>query len=348
MALSTIKPAGGGDYTTFAAWVAAVQLNGDQEDADCYAGGDLGELVLDEESGWTNTGSIITGKDSPLGINKTADRSSVSWIGLDIYCATSVTIHDFFIDYPPIWFRNFGHGTHDVVFYNNVIDVNFVSNDLISLVAFSLDPVSASGGISCVLRNNVVYWRGPDNGGTSAVFSATAQQGGDGDGPPVSVTLYNNTFCSKQDGDGSTTPFYGMKWNDGGWSYTVICENNAVFSTVAGGADYILVDNGTPAVITAFNNNLSHDATAGTFGGTGNLASQTTSGLVTDRQLNAYPQTGSALIDAGKTEIGFSTDIAGTTRPQQSAWDIGAFEWILPPPVFGGGGGRFWRHRRRG
>lgn len=38
--------------------------------------------------------------------------------------------------------------------------------------------------------------------------------------------------------------------------------------------------------------------------------------------------------DAGRVTAGFATDIIGTSRPQGSAWDIGAYEYIVggPPP----------------
>ena len=37
-------------------------------------------------------------------------------------------------------------------------------------------------------------------------------------------------------------------------------------------------------------------------------------------------QSGSGAIDTGDTISGFSDDYWGTTRPQDSAWDIGAYE----------------------
>ena len=56
MATSTIKPAGGGDYTTLAAWEDwADGQPGPLEEAECYAGGDLGEVTLEN---WTPTPRI--------------------------------------------------------------------------------------------------------------------------------------------------------------------------------------------------------------------------------------------------------------------------------------------------
>jgi len=60
MPTHTIKPAGGGDYTTLQAWETAVDgMAADTYIAECYSGGDLGQVVFDT---WTNTsiGKITT------------------------------------------------------------------------------------------------------------------------------------------------------------------------------------------------------------------------------------------------------------------------------------------------
>ena len=44
-------------------------------------------------------------------------------------------------------------------------------------------------------------------------------------------------------------------------------------------------------------------------------------------------QARSPAIDTGATISGFSTDILGVSRPQGAAWDIGAYELIVIPPV---------------
>lgn len=48
-------------------------------------------------------------------------------------------------------------------------------------------------------------------------------------------------------------------------------------------------------------------------------------------------KSGADCIDAGSTDTGDipnSIDIIGTTRPQGTAWDVGCWEYVAPPPVF--------------
>jgi hypothetical protein len=62
-------------------------------------------------------------------------------------------------------------------------------------------------------------------------------------------------------------------------------------------------------------------------------------GLETNPNLDASykPQTGGPAVDAGITLTNFTTDRIGTSRPQGSAWDIGAYELITgggPSPTY--------------
>lgn len=71
-----------------------------------------------------------------------------------------------------------------------------------------------------------------------------------------------------------------------------------------------------------------HNAYSGTWSGT---CTSCVSGLTTSDLMNAAGgnfqlATPSAARDAGTTLVAFSTDYAGTTRPQGAAWDIGAYE----------------------
>jgi hypothetical protein len=45
--------------------------------------------------------------------------------------------------------------------------------------------------------------------------------------------------------------------------------------------------------------------------------------------------TGSSLIDSAETQTAFADDIIGTSRPKLTAWDIGAYEYVLPSFTFG-------------
>lgn len=78
-------------------------------------------------------------------------------------------------------------------------------------------------------------------------------------------------------------------------------------------------------------NNASEDATAPGLNSQTGIADPFTNSAAGDFSLVE----GSALVNAGTTIATFSTDIAGTARPQGAAWDIGAFELPVggPSPV---------------
>jgi|2_EtaG_2_1085320.scaffolds.fasta_scaffold02697_5 parallel beta-helix repeat protein len=88
------------------------------------------------------------------------------------------------------------------------------------------------------------------------------------------------------------------------------------------------------------NNCASSDATADDGSGSNHLINQTGTDLFTDPANNDFTvKTGSNLYDAGK-DAGATLDIIGTSRPQGSAHDIGAFELIVASSglcVFGNG-----------
>lgn len=84
MTIKTIKPAGGGDYTTLAAWEdwADGQASADQW-AECYSGGDLGEVTL---AGWaaTPTATLYPKIYTPLAErHQGKDNSTGAYINVD-------------------------------------------------------------------------------------------------------------------------------------------------------------------------------------------------------------------------------------------------------------------------
>ena len=109
---------------------------------------------------------------------------------------------------------------------------------------------------------------------------------------------------------------------------TVTVKNNEFLNC---GTDYLWdVDAATSS------NNMSSDGTADDQGGSGHIVSVTAS-----KQFMAVDdlrhRMGSQCLDAGTTIASFSTDCFGTARPLGSAWDMGAFEGAVRPPIPPGG-----------
>jgi uncharacterized delta-60 repeat protein len=106
-----------------------------------------------------------------------------------------------------------------------------------------------------------------------------------------------------------------------------VAEN--VIATGGTTADFIEQTGGTFSV---FNNNLSEDASAASFGGSGNLDSRAaTSQFVSlGSPVNLHLRAGADAIDAGKSlSTFFANDVDNHPRPQGAAWDVGADESFL-------------------
>lgn len=104
-----------------------------------------------------------------------------------------------------------------------------------------------------------------------------------------------------------------------------ITWKNCVGASHAGGGDF--ADAATGSSITA-SENVSSDATADDFGGSGHSVSQSAASLfVNPGSGDLTPLASGALYDTGADlSASFTTDMFGTTRPQGAAWDIGAIE----------------------
>jgi len=96
-----------------------------------------------------------------------------------------------------------------------------------------------------------------------------------------------------------------------------------------GRADVVIEDSGH-----SLSSLATSDGTADDFGGTGHLVNIAPGDAFVNFGAGDFSlKITSPLIDAGvdaSALLGISTDIAGTTRPEGLAWDIGAWEYVFP------------------
>lgn len=309
--ISTIKPAGGGDYTTLAAWEAAADGSNDQQWAECYSGGDLGTVQF-------NSWSVDSSDEYPRvyvaeGEGHNGETNRGAFIIYNGSQAISVNGGD------TTWLRveglrlESGAGdTTEAIFINNQNQITIDGNMIVVNHDKSRAQISINNGAdNAIIRNNVII----DNGdfATYGIFSAIIDSG--------TTNIYdNNTVIG--------TTIAGIHCNvlDGTW-----IVRNCV--SISNALDYQLQD-GTPNVV-VHSNNVSSDVTAGDFG-TGGISNQiyTTvfrDGANGDLRLSwdsVARNAGVPIISSYRDDLDdlpSGRDIAGTKRPQGTR-DVGAYE----------------------
>jgi hypothetical protein len=179
--------------------------------------------------------------------------------------------------------------------------------------------VEVAGSANVIVQNLIIHdWTLANDGGIYA----------DQDNLTVLNTIIYDTTCSMEltgnNGTIQNTTIYNGS-NCGlliytGTGYTV---ENVVSMGNVGGNDF-----SCSGSVTTFNNNMSEDTSAGDYGGSGNLVSQTTADqfVSISGSIDLHLKTGADAIDAGKDLSGtFTDDIDGGTRA--GSWDIGADEY---------------------
>ncbi|MCE9586679.1 hypothetical protein K8R04_05230, partial [Candidatus Uhrbacteria bacterium] len=300
--IKTIKPAGGGDYTTLAAWwtFAAAQATADQW-AECYSGGDLGPI--DDSGGMAATSDathypqiyVAGGHEHGGGISAGAYTTGIVsfgnvnyWhvIGLRVGNNSASNLQlfgtGFFMDRCLAVHTSGISGSLMFVIFNGGLETSYVRNcAAYSIVTGSTAFDLFNGGPTFIDNCTAVSRNGNGNRGfrLDLVYADT-------------ITLRNCVACGfNQNGDYEGSAFGGT----------------IVMSTC-----------------------VSSDATADDFGGSGNLINQNFYDLFADPLHGDFRlRPGSALIDAGANlSADFTTDIVGRTRPASGPWDIGAFEYV--------------------
>lgn len=324
--VKTIKPGGGGDYTTLQAWEnwADDQAGADQW-AECYAGGDLGEVTLQT---WTATPTaslyprIYTplaerhnGKDADVGarievgaangIRDLLSFTRIEGIRIEVNSGASNA---------GISGAGSGGGT---VYDSNLIIANHV--DAKKGIDVSVSNKDATG---MVMRNNIIYSNSLLD--QCLVFSIL----GTTTSTTVDVVVHNNSFTK------AFSHGYRMIETSSGATATLnlTIENN--ISLDGNIADFsTTITNGT---VTS-NNNCSTDATADDDGGSDHLISQTTADIVVAVATDVNLKAGSNALEAGKN-LGATFDwdalhLDGDVW-RLAPWDMGAIapSSIVNPP----------------
>lgn len=316
--VKTIKPAGGGDYTTLQAWEdwADGEAAADQW-AECYAGGDLGSVGL--HGAWASTPSaglypkiyVAEGQGHEGDITAGAYSggvfisalSYVQVVGLRITSASSDNVR--ISDSPtPI----VGVVIQDCLSYNSAGNAGYYCYQGVT------DRDVEAVFINCMSVNDPAgFYIGAD-----FVFSG---------GHFIQAHCYNCTVY------GATS--YGFRMFNGAFDTgggldsggKVLVEN--CIAMESGTADFINSTSGTagPDSYLITNNCLSSDSTADDFGGSDNIIDETDTDVFTDPDGDDFSlKAGSAAFNAGKTIVSVTEDVAGTSRPQGASYDIGAFE----------------------
>lgn len=171
--------------------------------------------------------------------------------------------------------------------------------------------ITVGWGDNTLVYNNLIYGNGGGTAGTGGIWVQY--------GSPTGSKFYNNTVY------GNTG--YGIRLEAA--SNTTTLQNNISYNNT--GAEISNAGSGTIA-----SNNLCDSAISGLCAG-GNPLFVSTS--------NFHLQTGSPAIGAAATIGTFSTDYDGVSRPQGSAWDIGAYEYTSPAGItlLGPVGGENWQ-----
>jgi len=321
MSVSTIKPAGGGDYSTLQAWEDWADGETAAPWAECYTGGNLGACTV---SGWvlSHSASVYGRIYAADGERHDGDIASGAYIdgGSTLNILTIASGHHFFqLDGLRLthtnsnrdYFVNITSCKGVIIERCLMIETNSTSGHSYGIY---YAPQSGTYADATIIRNNLIIQKGTFDSADG--YAITIGCGG-GAGSTFTVIIVNNTIV------GSVCTHYGIRSylvSGTVTSGTVVIKNNV-------SADHDAVDFSLDTITNVTYTeeyNVSTDATAT---GTGSIASESSADLFTDPSGDDYtPKTGSALIDNGTdtSAYGVTVDMLGTTRG--ATYDIGAYE----------------------
>ena len=360
--MSTIKPAGGGDYTSLSSWASdAAGDSGGQTGsagwhAECYKGGDLGQVNL---ASWTYSGAaaahpkIYAADGQGHGGDKTDGAyiaaSTTDGIKLDVDYSQVVGLR--------ITCTNFQTGLSSGGGFSRngiLMDGCLVHGASMSMVGLGLGTGATNGTYEMVIRNNIIEnAEVASSMGGIVIFCIPMSPAKN---PVLNAYVYNNTLTTAD--TGGITPYnvVGIGWasfsNSGagtnGTSNLNMENNYSSNENIAsiiksknyeyGDTYYSGMNSGTENITAS--NNAQNDASGGLVGIDSSLVITNDAACFTTPGSDWSLKTGSPLLDVGKTPTAHisssvpaaAADAIGTTRPQNSVFDMGAFEKAFSTP----------------
>lgn len=366
--IKTIKPAGGGDYTTLQSWwtFASAQASADQW-AECYAG-DLGKLSISGTPSFTAdsthypkiyaaSGNQFTGGfldtskayiQLPTGTGMGKGGTGIRISGSAFNFGQIVGIQ---VNYPTAGktVGNVFQGGVGIQLTDGAS--SYLGTITIDQCMFLLDTGSASNGGGLQLGTT-----GPAGASVGVYISITNANPGP---PPTSNILVTNCvaiqsatgsgagnfagFYSKQTSSYSNTTvkFYNLTayGKYGFYCYTQTGGNGGtptlpIYNCVAGATTTAFTDEAGNGTRTADYNCSSDTTLPQNDPSTHSLKSKSTSTLFTNTASDMRPPGGSPVLNAGTNLTAtFTDDVLNVTRPSSGAWDMGAYQ------ISAGGGG---------
>jgi len=324
--IKTIKPAGGGDFTTLATWEswaitdAATSGHGDYW-AECYDGGDMGDIQMnstwDTYTSPTQYPRIYTNKDQ-------RHDGTITSGGAYLYGTPNFDCKYFRIEgikiikdaVDPINIRTVSYAHIDSCLF--IIDR--FTNDSTFIMFSPYQPVSG-----VIFSNNIIYVST-----TGYAFSHVIDIVASNDSDITEIFLYNNTIYRGDVAAGITFSATGVKTTP---ILNVTLYNNIVYGIPLTGASYYKFSG---IINFTADYNCGSDGTAtSVLGGTHNLDNQTATDLFVNPTSDVTLLETSPCKNAGTTIGSFNWDAlhisSDNWRPQGSAWDMGALELYQAP-----------------
>lgn len=319
--VSTVGP--GKDYATLAAWKTARAGAGDaDETANCFAGADLGAVTVD----WSLTGTTTITVDASSRHNGTdAGHAGVAYTTGNIQFTDvngNVTVDHLRCEGSLRYSQTTSVFAAVTFLANLFVHTGSGINAGMRITVGDFD--GSTPAVQSNVVNNLMYWKTTTSGGVGILLTTNS---GDGSGETsFPATISGNTVIRTA---GLMTAGIRVQAGSDTGEYDIRQVNNIVLSNTT---CYSWIDGGTLSDV-GVGHNLSSDATADDYGAVGgDFINAVAASVVVDPATNATLLPTSAALDVGFVEAITSPDAIGTIRPQGSAYDLGALEFIPPTP----------------
>ena len=317
----TVKPAGGGDFSTLQAWEdwASSQTSTAQW-AECYSGGNLGTVDMydwndfpaapDLPRIYAATGHRHTGL---MGTGAYISTASEGVIAINLQLPAEVIGIRFNLNNGCVGVYMQGDGFHTmsgIVVDSCLFEAQSGKNPDWGVF---VEGAPSPGITGCTIRNCIMY----PGMGTGIVIDPRSG------GACTGIVVDNNTTAGAASGYG----IWGRnQFGVSGGDLEATIRNNVCMNCFS--ADFNLI---TIRSTYTISNNMSSDITAGGFGGTDNITNQPAAPVFVNTVSDLRLKRNSPALDKGVTIAGNTTDALGVSRPQNNAYDMGAFEFYVKP-----------------